>query len=118
MKMRKTYKFSHKALQGGLLYSHRCSKINNKEGLRNMLGAIVKKYSLIDVTIKIYDTIFFLFFMCKPTLKSIDLIEGIQKKLYLFGNWDKEYLYTTIYDLNEQFLRNFLKKHSYDFDKG
>ena len=79
-KMRKKYKFSHSAYQGGYLYAHKVAngKIKNKEGLRNALNAAVKKFELIDSTIKIYDSVFFLFFMPKPSLKPTVLIESIQ----------------------------------------
>ena len=61
---RKLYTFSSSVAQGGYLYAHKTSAgaIVDKEGLRNALSAISKKHELIDVTIKVYDTIFFLFF--------------------------------------------------------
>ena len=116
--MRKTYKFSHSVCQGGYFYSHKSPKINNKEGLKNVLSAIVKKYGLIDTTIKVYDNIYFLFFMCKPNLKPIDLITSIQKNVEMFAEWDKEYLYNTVYDLDEKYLRNYLKQRGFEYNEG
>lgn len=83
-KMRKTYKFSHSVGQGGSLYAHKTInnlKIKNKEALRNILRATANKFDLIDVTIKIYDSIFFFFFMMKPTIRPKELIETIHKNI-------------------------------------
>ena len=116
---RKMYKFSHSVYQGGYFYCHRANrKIENKLGLRNALNAIVVKLSLIDATIKIYDDIFFFFFMMKPLTKPADIIETIQKNIASFGEWDTEYLYNTVYDLQEKFLRKDLEKWRYDYEKG
>ncbi|MBU0757968.1 MAG: hypothetical protein KKF44_07900 [Nanoarchaeota archaeon] len=52
---RKKYFFSSSVVQGGYLYSHKTTgkSIENKEGLRNALNAISKKFKLIDTTIRI-----------------------------------------------------------------
>ena len=119
--MRKSYKFSHSVHQGGYFYCHKTANsesIQNKEGLRNALNAISIKFKLIDVTIRIYDTIFFFFFMMKPSVKPIELIETIHKNISTFGKWDKDYLYNTVYDLQEEYLRKDLEKWGLDYDKG
>ena len=118
--MRKIYRFSSCICQGGYLYAHKIinSKIQNKEGLRNALNAIAKKFELIDVTIKIYDSIFFLFFMTKPKVKPLELIKKIQNNISSFGPWEKKYLYTMVYDLQEKYLRKDLEKIGFDYDKG
>ncbi len=118
--MRKTYKFSSSVCQGGYLYVHKLvnGKIENKEGLKNALNAIAKKFELIDVTIKIYDSIFFLFFMAKPRVKPIELIKCIHNNISYFGIWDKEYLYTTVYDLQEEYVKKDLEKWGYNYEKG
>ena len=116
--MRKTYKFSHKVVQGGYVYSHKSnSKIKNKEGLRNVLRAIASKYKLIDVTIKVYDSIFFFFFMMR-NVEPNKLIKSIHKNILGFGDWVKDYLYGTVYDLQEGYLRKDLEKWGFDYDKG
>lgn len=115
--MRKTYKFNHKVVQGGYLYSHKTNGvIKNKEGLRNALNAIANKFKFIDVTIKIYDSIFFLFFMSK-NIKPI-LIEKIQNNISNFGIWDKDYIFTAVYDLQEEYVRKDLEKLGFDYDGG
>ena len=98
--MRKTYRFSHKVVQGRYLYAHKIDKesISNKEGLKNMLNAAAKRFGLIDVTIKIYERIFFFFFMFRE-INPNELIETIQKNLSCFGEWDKDYIYSAVYDL-------------------
>ena len=116
--MRKTYKFSHSVVQGGYVYAHKIAnrKIENKEGLRNALNEIIKKFKLIDATIKVYDSIFFFFFMAH-NIKPIELINSIQKNISSFGAWDKDYLYGTVYDLQEEYLRKDLSKLGFDYDK-
>ncbi|MAF36392.1 hypothetical protein CL622_04710 [archaeon] len=119
---RETYKFSHSIVQGGYLYAHQTVEnqiIPNKEGLKNMLKAVEKKFALIDVTIKIYDTIFFFFFMTKPSVIPQELIETIQTNLESIQcKWNSEFVYTGVYDLQELYLREELKKWGYEFDKG
>lgn len=119
--MKKTHKFSHSVAQGGYLYAHKTLNsriIENKQGLRNFLNALSQKFKLIDITIKIYDTIFFFFFMTKPSVKPFEIIEKIQKDLNSFALWDQEHIYTTLYDLQEEYLREYLKRHGFDYDKG
>jgi len=115
------YKFSSSVSQGGYLYAHKTYSgdiIKNKEGLRNVLYAIANKFELIDVTIKIYDSIFFFFFMMKPSILPIDIINTIQKNIAVFGLWDQDYLYTGVYDLQKEYLIKDLEKWGYDYDKG
>ena len=105
---RKLYKFSHSVVQGGYLYSHKTAEgevIKNKGGLKNALNAIASKFKLIDPTVKVYDSIFFFFFLNRNTA-PIELVKAIQKNIASFGIWNKEYLYTTAYDLQEAYLRN------------
>ncbi|MFH1433227.1 MAG: hypothetical protein ABIG84_08515 [archaeon] len=119
--MRKTYKFSHSVCQGGYVYAHKTADeqiLENKDGLINALHAIGEEFKLIDLTIKIYDTIFFFFFMTRPTVVPLKLIEAIQKNISAFGNWDQEYLYNEVYDLQEEYLRKDLDKWGYDYDEG
>jgi|SRR3989338_673102 len=116
---RKLYKFSHSVAQGGYLYAHKTSvgNIVNKEGLRNVLSAISKKYELIDVTIKVYDAIFLLFFMSKPSLVPQELIDIIQKNIASFANWDENYVWTGVYDLQEEYIKEYLTKVGYEYDQ-
>ncbi|MBS3102857.1 hypothetical protein J4458_05425 [Candidatus Woesearchaeota archaeon] len=118
---RKLYKFSHSVHQGGYFYCHKTDnneEIKNKEGLRNALKAISIKYKLIDVTIKIYDKTFFFFFMMKPSVKPMELIETLHKNIDSFAKWDKDYLYNTVYDLQEIYLRKDLEKLGLEYEKG
>lgn len=118
---RRLYKFSSSVAQGGYLYAHKMKDariIKNSEGLRNLLQAIAKKHELIDVTIKVYSKIFFLFFQSKPSLRAIDIINNIQEHIGLFGTWDNDYLWTGVYDLQERYVREYLQKGGYNYDKG
>ena len=119
--MRKTYKFSHSVAQGGFFYTHKTLEnlpIKNKEGLRNLLVAVERKLELLDVTIKIYENIFFFFFQHKPKLHPQEIIKTIQKHISQLQDWDEKYLYSTVYDLQEEYLRKDLKEWGYDYDEG
>lgn len=115
------YKFSHSTAKGGNAYIHktiRGKNIKNKFGLRSYLDAISKKYDLIDPIIKIYDNIFFFFFHIPKSLAPVILIESIGKDISLFAEWDKDYVFTGVYDLQDKFLRKDFEKWGYDYDKG
>lgn len=114
------YKFSSSVVQGGYLYAHKTKdgSIVNKEGLRNLLQAIAKKHDLLDITIKVYEMIFFIFFQIKPSLRPVDLINNIQEHIGLFGEWDDSYVWTGVYDLQEKYVRKDLEKWGMDYDKG
>ena len=102
---RTLYKFSSSVAQGGNVYIHKTAPdktIENKQGLRNALEAVSKKFKLIDSTIKIYETIFFLFFHIPKSLAPAVLIESIQKNISSFAQWDNEYVFTGVYDLQER----------------
>jgi len=116
---RTIYRFSHGVGQGGNIYCRKSNMhISNKEGLRNVLTAISKKYKLSDYNIKVYDTIFFLFFHIPKSLAPADLIDSIQANIASFADWDKDYLYTAIYDLQEKDIKNYLKKFDFNYDEG
>lgn len=118
---RRVYKFSSLVARGGYLYVHKTkdsNSINNKDGLRNLLQAVAKKHELIDVTIKVYSRIFFLFFQSKPSLRPQSLIDSIQKHIYSFGQWDDNYLWTGVDDLQEKYVRKDLLEWGYDYEKG
>jgi len=116
--MRKTYRFNHKVVQGGLMYAHRCNGIiKNKEGLRNAIKAVAAKLELIDPTIKVYDSIFFLFFLSRKFSEK-EIAEKIQRNISGFADWDKEYLYTAVHDLQEEYVRKDLERFGFDYDKG
>ncbi|MBI5390208.1 hypothetical protein HZB02_01860 [Candidatus Woesearchaeota archaeon] len=116
---RMIYKFSHSIAKGGNAYIHKTLSgmiIENKEWLRSYLDAIARKHKLIDQTIKIYNTIFFFFFHIPKSLAPAKLIEGISKDISLFAEWDEEYLFTGVYDLQEKFLRRDLEEWGYDYE--
>ncbi|HII14986.1 MAG TPA: hypothetical protein HA362_01625 [Nanoarchaeota archaeon] len=116
---RRIYKFSHSVAQGGYVYAHKAqSLISDKEGLRSMLNAISQEFGLIDATIKVYDNIFFFFFMFKPSLVPQKLIDSIQDKIDDFAKWEQEYLFTGVYDLQEKHVREYLRNKGYDYDRG
>lgn len=117
---RRVYKFSSSVAQGGYLYAHKTTgdAITNHEGLRNALNAIAKKFELIDVTIRVYDKIFFIFFMSKPSLVPQGLIDSIQMTTASFAKWDENYLWTGVYDLQEKYVRDYLAKLGYDYESG
>ena len=112
---RRIYKFSHGVSQGGYMFANKIlsEKIENKEKLREILNEVTKKYELIDVTIKIYDKIFFFFFMMKPSLSQITIIDSIKKEIKTLGNFDEEYLFTNVYDLQEKYVREDLAKFKF-----
>ena len=115
------YKFSHSTAKGGNAYIHKTlygKSMEDKQGLRNCLNAISKRYNLIDSTIKIYDNIFFLFFHIPKSLAPAELIESIGKNISLFAEWDKDYAFTGVYDLQDKFLRKDFEQWGYDYEKG
>ena len=118
--MRKTYKFSSGIYQGGFLYVHRTdfgSKITNKEELRNKLKLIAEKMKLIDVTIKIYDTTLF-FFFTTSSIAPIEVVYVIQKRIAYFAEWDKEYIFSSVYDLQEEYVRKDLERFGFKYNDG
>ena len=115
------YRFSHSTAKGGNAYIHKTVSdkiISNKLGLRNVLDAISKKHGLIDPTIKIYDHIFFLFFHMPKSLAPDILIESISKNISPFSEWDEDYVWTGVYDLQEKFLRKDFERWRYNYDDG
>lgn len=114
---RTLYKYAHSVAQGGNVYSHKVM-ISNKDGLKNVLKAITLKFNLIDSTIKVYDNIFFFFFHIPKSLAPIKLIESIQKNTSPYAEWDENYLFTGVYDLQEKNIRNYLKQGDFEYDKG
>lgn len=117
--MRRPYNFSSSISQDSYFYCRKITggKIENKEGLRNALNAIVIRFELIDTTIKIYDSILFFFFMMEPMVKLTDLIDIVNNKTFLFGEWNEKYLCSGFYDLQERYLRKDLQKWGFVFDE-
>lgn len=115
----KIYRFGSTTFQGGYLYVHRTANgetIGDREALREALSVLAGKMGLIDVTIKIYGTIFFLFFVAKPSLRPIDIIRQIQACIPTFGTWDADYVYTGVDGVQEQHIRKELAKWGYEYD--
>ena len=117
---RTLYKYSHSVAQGGNVYSNKVIQDNipNKIGLKNVLNAITSKFNLIDATVKVYDNIFFFFFHIPKSLAPIKLIESIQKNINSYAEWDEDYLFTGVYDLQEKDIRNYLKQEGFEYDEG
>lgn len=121
MPPRKLYKFSHSIYQGGYLYAHKTSHeglIRNREQLRDAIEKTTKKLELMDVTIKIYDSIFFLYFMMKPSIAPAKVIDSIQENIKPLDVWHKDYLFTGVYDLQEPYIRKDLERMGFDCEKG
>ena len=117
--MRKTYKHSHHISQGGSVYIHRSKiPIANILGLKNVLHAVSKKFGLLDVTIKVYNVVFFMFCKMRPSTIPNDLRQAIQRNLPYFGSWDDEYVFDNVYDLQEPYVRKYLQDLGLDYDKG
>ena len=117
---RTLYKFSSSVAQGGNLYAHKVRQgvIKNKDGLKNALSALSIKFRLIDPTAKVYDSIFFFFFHVPKSLAPATIIDSIQRNISPFAEWDKDYLFIGVYDLQEKYIRKDLDKWGFDFDKG
>lgn len=121
MPPRKLYKFSHSIHQGGYIYAHKTSHeglIRNREELRKALEETAKKLELMDVTIKIYDSIFFIYFMMKPSIAPARIIDSVQENIGPLNCWHKDYLFTGVYDLQEEYVRKDLEKMGFDYEKG
>ena len=56
--------------------------------------------------------------MSKPSLVPQELIDSIQKNTASFASWDENYLWTGVYDLQEKYVREYLTKMGYEYDKG
>lgn len=115
------YKSSHSVVKGGVAYIHKTSPgniIENKHGLRNMLISLSRKHKIIDTTINIYDDIFFIFFHTPKSLAPSKLIQIIQNNISSFGTWDDKYVFTSVHDLHENFLRKDLESYGFDYDMG
>ena len=121
MPPRKTYRFSSSACEGGYLYIHKTAdgeQIADKDGLRRALVLTGEQLGLIDVTVKIYNSLFFFFFMMKNNVKPITVIECIQEEINKFGKWHDGEFFGTAYDLQEAYIRRDLEKLGFDYDKG
>jgi hypothetical protein len=68
--------------------------------------------------VKVYDTVFFLFCLPRPSTAPVQLIECIQRNIGSFAQWDKEYVWNGIYDPQEKYLRKDLENAGLDFDNG
>lgn len=115
------YKSSHSTAKGGNVYVNKTTQghaIENKARLRDVLNEISMRFDLIDPTIKIYDHIFFLFFHLPKSLAPQKLIDAIQQSIAALGEWDEDYVFTGVYDLQERYLREDLKKWGYDYETG
>jgi len=118
---RKTYRFNRSIHQGGWIYAHktvRDEKIEDKEKLIKALKKVGEEFELIDMTIRMYDNIFFFFFMFKPRIAPQQIIDAIQESIKGIQNWNEEYLFDGVYDLQEEYLKDYLKKLGFDYDKG
>ena len=112
---RKLYKFSHSISQGGIVYAHH-GAFENKFGLRNALIALTKKIGLLDPTVKVYDTLFFIFFVTKPQHVPTKIIEEIHRVIEPFGKFSEQYLFNGIYDVQEEYLKKFLAKQGFEWE--
>jgi len=51
-------------------------------------------------------------------LAPATLIDAIQRNMESFAEWDKDYLFTGVYDLQEKYVRKDLEKFEFNYDKG
>src|SRR3989338_4421610 len=96
------YKFGHSTAKGGNVYIRKTYPgkiIAHKQGLRNCLNAISKKFSLIDSTIKIYEDIFFFFFHIPKSLAPAILLDSIDNNIPIFAEWDEKSIFIGVDDL-------------------
>ncbi len=56
--------------------------------------------------------------MTKPTVAPQQLIESIQKNVAAFSNWDENYLWTGVYDLQDRNVKRDLESWGYDYENG
>lgn len=115
------YKFSHSVHQGGYAYGHKTKEnhiIKDREGLRDALNAIARQYGLMDVTIKVYSNIFFIFFMMRPSIAPQKIIDAIQKGIGEFSEWSDDYIFSGMHDLQEKFIKEELAKWGLDYEQG
>ena len=54
----------------------------------------------------------------KGTILKYALQNAVQRNMQSFGEWDKDYLFTGVYDLQEQYIRKDLENLGFDYDKG
>jgi hypothetical protein len=116
-----TYVYSHSVSKGGNVYLQKTINqeiIKNKEGLRSVLQAIVRKYQLIDANIKIYDEVFFFFFHLPKGVSAGNIIDTIQQNIVNKERWDEEYVFTGVYDLQEHHVKEYLEKHGFEYEEG
>ena len=52
------------------------------------------------------------------SLAPAGLNESINKDILLFAEWDKDYVFTGVYDLQDKFVRRDLEKWGFDYEKG
>ena len=117
---RRLYKFGSCVMQGGFMYAHNTKDglaIEGKEKLNDALLSIAKEFELVDVTVKVYDSIFFLFFMSKPSIAPQKIIDAIQNNIVDFSDWAEDYVCTGVDSLEEGHVREELKKWGFDYGK-
>ena len=118
---RAVYKFSHGVCQGGYLYGHKTKEgftIEDKEGLKKALSAVAERYGLMDVTIKAYDDVFFIFFMMRPSLAPQKIIDSIQKEIGQISEWPEDYIFNGISDLRKKSIEEELNKLGMKDEQG
>lgn len=117
---RKLYKFSHSACQGGFMFSNKVlsGSIVHKDEFRYDLEKVRDELELIDVTIKIYNDTFFIFLMMKPSISIQIIIDKINEVSSKYGNFSKDYFWSNVYDLQEQYIKQDLEKLGFNYDEG
>ena len=118
---RKTYKFGHSVCQGGYFFAWKTKKgaeLQRGDELRRRVNLVVQQFALIDTTLKVYDSIFFLFFMFKPSIRRQDIIDALVESIGDLEEWDDKHLCTGAYDLQEKYIRNELQKWGFDYEQG
>ncbi|OIO66048.1 hypothetical protein AUJ68_01490 [Candidatus Woesearchaeota archaeon CG1_02_57_44] len=117
---RTLYIFHRGVAQGGNVYVHKTKgeSIKERDRLRNALNKQAAELDLIDTTIKVYNTIIFIFFHMPKKLSQLELENSIQETIKPFGNWDEENAFMAIYDPQERFIRKDLERWGCNYDDG
>jgi DNA-binding PadR family transcriptional regulator len=108
--MRKTYRYSHSIGQGGFMFVQKSDKPIDKEPLWKALQPAIEKCKLIDVTLKVHENVFFLFFAAPRGHSPQQVADEIRSAIAWLAWWDEEYLMVTVDDVQEESVKKELAR--------
>jgi hypothetical protein len=108
--MRKTYRYSHSIRQGGFMFVQKSDKPIDKEPLAKALEPAIEKCKLIDVTLKVHENVFFLFFAPPRRHSPQQAADDIRSAIAPLASWDEEYLMVTVDDVQEESVKKELAR--------